>query len=95
MDRKGEIMDQKLMELEAKREKLENEFHETTARYRSELLKLDHEIVERSKEVSRFGGGTAVPEEGWNAEHEGVVKNDKNEGSRLFEREQVFDSGQS
>lgn len=88
-------MDQKLMELEARKEKLEKEFHEATARYRSELLKLDHEIVERSKEVSRAGGGTEMPVEGWNAEHEGTVKNDKNEGSHLFEREQVFDSGRS
>ena len=87
-------MDQKLMELEARKEKLEQEFHDATARYRSELLKLDHEIVERSKEVSHAGGGTDSPDEGWNAEHEGTVRTDKGEGKHLFEREQVFDSGE-
>lgn len=86
-------MDQKLMELEARKETLEKEYHEVLARYRSELLKLEHEIVERSKEVSRTGHGSDTPEDGWNAEHEGVVKIDKREGEHMFEREQVFDRG--
>lgn len=86
-------MDQKLMELEAQKEKLEKEYHDAMAHYRAELLKLEHEIIVRSKELSRAGGTVEGPEEGWNAEHEGVVKIDKDEGSHLFEREQVFDSG--
>ncbi len=88
-------MDQKLMELEARRDKLEKEYHEAMSRYRSELVKLEHEIVERSKEVSRASGGADAPADGWNAENEGVVKNDRQEGEHLFEREQVYDGGQS
>jgi hypothetical protein len=86
-------MDKTLMDLEARKEKLEKEYHEAMNRYRSELVKLEHEIVERSKEVSRSGHGTEAPEDGWNAEHEGVVTIDKREGEHLFEREKVFDGG--
>lgn len=86
-------MDQILMELEARKEALEKEYHEAMSRYRSELLKLEHEIVERSKTISRTVHGTEAPEDGWNAEHEGVVRIDKREGEHLFEREKVYDGG--
>lgn len=86
-------MDQILMELEARKEALEKEYHDAMSRYRSDLLKLEHEIVERSKAISRSVHGTEAPEDGWNAEHEGVVKIDKREGEHLFEREKVYDGG--
>jgi len=86
-------MDKILQELEAQKTKLEKEYQEAMSKYRSELLRLEHEIVERSKEVSRQGGASDTPEEGWNVEHEGLVKNDKDEGEHLFEREYVYDAG--
>lgn len=78
-------MDQRMKALEEKRALLEKEYHDAMERYRQELLKLDHEIVELSKTLSRSGEGTPMPEEGWNAEHEGVVRNDRQEGQHLFE----------
>lgn len=84
-------MDQILKNLEVQKEKLEREYQDAMLKYRTELLQLDHEIAERNKELSRTGSGSDMPEDGWNAEHEGVVKNEKDEGDHLFEREHVYD----
>lgn len=88
-------MDSILAELEARKEKLEIEYHEAMSRYRTELVELEHKIVERSKELSVHEIGTDAPVDGWNSEHEGLVKNDKDEGEHLFEREHVYDGGPS
>lgn len=86
-------MDQLLADLEAQKEMLEKEYHDVTIQYRSALLDLEHKIIERSKELSRQEGGADAPADGWNAEHEGLVKEGKREGEHLFEREQVYDGG--
>lgn len=86
-------MDQILKDLEGQKEKLEKEYQEAMAQYREKLLALEHQIVERSKEVSQETQAQDMPKDGWNAEHEGVVKIDKDEGEHLFEREQVYDGG--
>lgn len=88
-------MDQLLNELEARKAALENEYHQAMERYRNEILKLEHEIIERSKALSRAGGSVDMPADGWNVEHEGLVKTDQVEGSHLYERERVFDGGDS
>lgn len=88
-------MDKILHELEAKKAKLEKDYQDAMEKYRSELLKIDHEIVERSKVVSQQGGTVDAPKDGWNVEHEGPVKNEEDEGKHLYERERVYDSGKS
>lgn len=78
-------MDPRLAELENQKARLEKEYRETMERYRAEILKLDHEIVELSKLLSQEGQGASMPEDGWNAEHEGIVRNDQAESRHLFE----------
>lgn len=86
-------MDKILQELEARKAQLEKEYQSAMEKYRSDILKIDHEIVERSKVVSQQENHVTGPKDGWNVEHEGPVKNDEDEGDHLYERERVFDSG--
>lgn len=78
-------MDPRLAELENQKARLEKEYRETMERYRAEILKLDHEIVELSKLLSQEGQGASMPEDGWNTEHEGIVRNNQAESRHLFE----------